>query len=92
MQERLERKFVVVTRRTRLKEMVARHSTLSQARFRARAEGSDWAGSVLPDLRSTMPICCPLRTILSFINADWISVTDLSGPLFNIFTSTCCGP
>ena len=43
MQERLERKFVVVTRRTRLKEMVARHSTLSQARFRARAEGSDWA-------------------------------------------------
>ena len=43
MQERLERKFVVVTRRTRLKEMVARHSTLSQARYRARAEGSDWA-------------------------------------------------
>lgn len=43
MRERLERKFVVITRRTRLKEMVARHSTVRQARFRAAAVGTDWS-------------------------------------------------
>lgn len=43
MHERLERKFVLITRRTRLRDMIVRHSTLSQARFRARAAGSDWA-------------------------------------------------
>jgi hypothetical protein len=43
MQQRLERKFVVVVRRTRLRDMVVRHSTVSQARFRSRALGGDWA-------------------------------------------------
>jgi NAD kinase len=42
MKERLERKFVLVFRHTRLREMVARHSTRSQARFRAAAIGADW--------------------------------------------------
>jgi NAD kinase len=41
--QRIERKFVFVTRRTRLEEVIARNSTRSQARFRVTMAGGDWS-------------------------------------------------
>lgn len=41
--QRLERKFVVVTRRTRLADVVARNSTRSLAKFRVAQAGGDWS-------------------------------------------------
>ncbi len=40
--QRIERKFIVITRKTRLSEVIARNSTRSQAKFRVTSVGGDW--------------------------------------------------
>ena len=45
----IERKIVVVTRRTRLEELVARYHTLSQARFYIEHLGADFNEYVSDD-------------------------------------------
>jgi hypothetical protein len=44
-----ERRIVLVTRRTRLQELVARHNTIEQARFHAEHLGMDFGDFLAED-------------------------------------------